>query len=502
MNGKTRFSLIALTLVLGLALLIPGGVLAQDTSPPTETAPAPSRGYARPLVVVSSYSSKPHPVGAGKEFVLDLKLLNQGQSRATNLIIVFPTGSFLPRGTGGVQAVGALHAGESVRIKQPFTAAAELKGQSIATLDVQMSYSDDSGATYNESFSMAVSLADPQSPSAPSGPRPSPTPTVVERPQLVIHSYGTDVDVLKPGTPFTLSIEVENAGNANARRVTMVAGGATVEPVNPDEGAIPQEGVGAADGEFTNFSPLGTSNVQFLGDLLAGASLRARQSLIVNVTTNPGAYSFKLSFVYLTDKGVTMVDDQVITLLVFGPPVLEVSFYRDPGPLFVGQPNMLPIQIVNLGRKGTVLGNMRVTSSGGLVENASLLVGSLDAGGYLTLDAMLIPDAPGSKGVDVTVDYTDDFNRAQTLTWTLPVEVMEAPPMEEPPMEGAPGEPGVLPGEEAPGGGSESLWQKVIRFVRGMVGLDSGPVQPSDVAGEVPPVDGGPFPGEGLPPSG
>jgi len=90
--------------------------------------------------------------------------------------------------------------------------------------------------------------------------------------------------------------------------------------------------------------------------------LPANAQLIVNATANPGAYPMKISFVYTGPDNIAYTDDQVITLLVFSVPQVEVSFYRDAGQFFVGQPNQLPLQVVNLGRKQAVLGSMRVVA--------------------------------------------------------------------------------------------------------------------------------------------
>jgi hypothetical protein len=292
------------------------------------------------------------------------------------------------------------------------------------------------------------------------------------------------VSQLQPGGRFTLSLNIQTVGNANARRVTAIVGGGTSSGTTTGASgtAQPGGGVSGASGEFTNFAPLNSSNVQFLGDLNAGASVAAQQVLIVNATTKPGAYTLKLSFAYTDEKNNAFTDDQVITLLVYQPPLLDISFYRDPGPLFAGQPNSLPLQVVNLGRTTIVLGNMKVTAPGApgaQFSNNVTLVGNLDIGFPFTLDATVIPDQSGPIELIVTVDYTDDFNQPQTITKTLTVEVMEGgglavgPGGEEP---GGPEGPG-LPGEGGLPPAPETFLQKVWRFVLGLLGLDSG--QPS-----------------------
>jgi hypothetical protein len=197
-----------------------------------------------------------------------------------------------------------------------------------------------------------------------------------------------------------------------------------------------------------------------------------------------------ISFTYVDDRGMVYTDDQAITLLVFQTPKVDVNFYRPPDPLFAGQPGILPVQVVNLGRSPVVLGNMTVDGSGGQYSNNSILVGALDVGGYFTLDASVIPDQAGPLDIAITIDYTDDFNQTQVLTDTLSVNVEEMM-LPEP----IPGEGGIdgegIPEPEQP----ETGWQKVVRFLKGLFGLDSGtPTQPpvEIPPGEVPPEEAPP----------
>lgn len=469
-----------------------------STETPTETS-VPTQGSLRPVIVVESYSANPKQIPSGGSFTLEIRLANHGQTRAHNLVVTFAPGDFLPQKTGGVLAVSDLEPGESKKVKQPFIANSTLSGQTYATLQATVNYVDESGLAYTEAFTMTLNLKAPSYSGVGATATPTPTGTPIARAQLVINSYNTDIEMLKPGTQFTLALQVYNSGTELARRVVMVAGGADVTPGQPgDEGTPGAPGVSASGGDFANFSPLGVSNVQSLGDLPPGESLSAQQPLIVNVSTNPGAYSFKISFAYYDPQGNLQIDDQVITLLVHQPPIVDISFYRDPGPIFAGQPNVLPLQIVNLGRKSAVLGTFRVTAENAFVENGSVQVGALETGGYYPLDAMLTPNQPGPLELQVTVDYTDDFNQPQTITLAIPIEVLEMQIID-PGMEPG-GEPGMGPGE-GPGTGEplpgepETFWQAALRFLRGLVGLDSGrPV----MAGEPLPVDGpiepGPMP--------
>jgi hypothetical protein len=278
---------------------------------------------------------------------------------------------------------------------------------------------------------------------------------------------------------------VENMGNVGAQRVTMIVGGGSSSGGGSPDGT-PQApgGVSGGGGEFTNFAPVGASNVQTLGDLPERGAVQVRQDLIVNVSTNPGAYPMKVTFSYLNPQGEVVNDEQVITLLVYSLPTVDISFYRPPDPFFVGQPGALPIQVVNLGKRTAVLGTMKIESSAGTVESGTSLVGSLDPGGYFTLDAMVIPEQPGPVSLDITIDYTDDFNQQRTITRALQIEVMEfEEPIIEPGVEGGGGE-GFPPPQE------ENTLQKVWRFILGLLGLDSAPPPTND-----PGIGPGPGPG-------
>jgi uncharacterized repeat protein (TIGR01451 family) len=451
---------------------------------PTPT-PAPT-AFVRPLLVVISYGASSPRINPGENLDFEMTFQNAGQSTATNVVATFVSGDFLPRVTGGVRAVGNIGPGQTARFFQPLYATTGLVGKRIATLEVKVSYTSDSGAVYDDTFTLTFEVALPVSGGAARTPTPTPTARPQLRPQLLVSSYRADVAQLQPGSRFTLEMDVRNMGSAEAKRVTLIVGGGTASGGTVSGTPQPGGGVSGAGGEFTNFAPVDSSNVQSLGDLSMGGRLQARQTLIVNASTKAGAYPLKLSFIYTDGSGNVFTDDQVITLLVYQTPQVEISFYRDPGPLFAFQPNQLPLQVVNLSRNSALLGNMKVNAEGAQFSNNVQLIGALEPGGTFPLDATLIPEQPGSLELVVTLDYTDDFNQPQQITARLTVEVLESAPID----------PG-FPDGEVPDGGfppppvEETWWDIVVRFLRGLFGLDSAPPQPGDGGivpeGEFPP---------------
>lgn len=473
--------------MLALAQVTDTGTPSEQPTATLTVTPQPTRdNYLRPLIVVQSYHASLSDITPGAEFSVEIKLINEGKETANNIVAIFTSGDFFPSETGGVIAINDLEPGDKQKITQPLTTAFDLWGKTVATLPVTVNYTDPRGAAYSESFNITFPIAWGRITSySTATPTPTITPTAFLRPQLVITSYEIDVAQLEPGGQFVLTANVQNLGQATAKQVTMILGGGSTA-VNDGSGTSqPPGGVSGGSGDLTNFAPLGSSNVQSLGDLPVGGSLTAEQNLIVNVSTNPGAYPLKISFTYIDDQNTVFTDDQMITLLVYAPPKLEVSFYRDPGVLTTGMPNMLPLQLANLGRNSALLGNMMVTGEGAEFTNNVILVGNLDPGGFFPMDATVIPFQAGTLDLLVTVNYTDDFNQSQQFVQHLAVEVIEAP-IEGPGFEG---EPGIDGGVEPPAA-SETFWQKVMRFFRGLVGLDSGQLTP-EIPGEIPPPENG-----------
>ena len=440
------------------------GGLADGSAQITVSAPS---AFQRPQLVVSSSRTR-GDVTRNSEFKLLVDLRNASTSTAYGVQAVFSSSDLAPLATGGVVAVGDIAAGSERTVQQSFLVTGEVYSQLIVSVDVSVTYYDESGTSYSDKFSLTLQTDN----NAYSGVvYATATPTGIKSSQLVIPSYAVSINPLQPGEQFTLTMTVQNTGNAKANRITMIVGGGSGG--GSTSGTPSPGGVSGGSGEFTNFAPVGASNVQSLGDLPSGAMIQAAQNLIVNVSTTPGAYPMRVTFSYLNDQNEVVNDEQVITLLVYSLPNVEVNFYRPPDPFFVGQPGMLPLQVVNVTRHASVLGNMKVTSESGLIENGTSLIGSLDAGGYFTLDSLFTPEQSGTQVLDVTIEYTDDFNQPRTLTRKVEIEVME----------GMTEEPGFDPsmgGGEFPIVQEETLGQKAWRVVLGLLGLDSAPAASSE----------------------
>jgi len=451
----------------------------------TEEKTPPPASPTRPIIVIESYSVSGGSVAPGQRFDLTLRVKNSGQNFARNIILAFSSSEFLPVDTGGVRAINEMDPDETLPVTQPFIASSSLAGAKYGSITVNVSYTDLGGtAQYTEAFNITINLSQPSY----GGPaRPTPTPTAISRPQLVVGKYESDVTPLQPGTMFTLDLAVTNLGNADARSVTMVLGGGSTD-ANGTPGA---GGVSGGSSDLSIFAPLGSSNLVYLGELKAGESIETSVPLVVNVTASPAAYAFKISFIYDDAKGVRQSNDQIITLLVYQLPSVEISTYRDAGVFMTGNMNVLPLQVTNVGKKTATLGNMRVTSDNADLSNNVTTLGVLEPGFPFTQDVNVMPYQAGTLQLEITINYTDDFNQPRTIVQTMSIEVMEMPTPEVIPPDGE----GMIPPD---GGmtGNETFWQKVVRFFKGLLGLDSSPNQPSTPIEEFP-VE--PMPSESQP---
>jgi len=446
---------------------LPNGLTVTEPEPTSQPV-----SFGRPQIVIKSYKANVGVIQFGQEFNLSVTMHNSGQQGALNVQASFAPGDLIPRKTGGVVAVGAIGSDNKASFSQPMTAATNLWGKNMVSVDMTVSYYDEAGVGYSEKFTLVLPLTQPEYVAATATPAPS-----AKRPQLIISGYDTNENPLQPGTQFILQLQLQNVGQINARNVVMIAGGGSTSSGTSAEGTPQPGGVSGSGGEFTNFAPVNASNVQSLGNLDVDNGLSVSQPLVVNVSTNPGAYPFKITLSYVDENGLVYNDDQVITLLVYNLPKVEMSFYRPLDPLFVGQAGMLPIQLVNLGRQNVILGNLRIEAQDASIENNQILVGGLEPGYPFTFDPMITPNRPGKYNLSLTLDYTDDFNQPRSLSQTLEVDVTE---MTEEPLPGLDGE--TPPINEVPDSAPESFLQKAWRFVLGLFGLDSSrpETQPAD----------------------
>jgi len=433
--------------------------LLAETSTPTRTStavpPTATPGtYERPILSMVSNSYIASKACAGCGFTLTVKLRNSGQKTARNMVVTFTSTWLQPLDNGGVTIVEALDAGNSVTFTQDFFIRSDINTYQTS-VDISVEYKDDRSTTYTQKFVAPISVYWAYSNT------PTATKTPIGKPQIVVASYTVDKQFLVPGAAFTLTLNLKNFGAYEAKNVTLMMGvsGSTTA---------------------TNFLPVGSSNIKALGNLASGQDLQLQQSFVVNSTTAVGAYPLSLKFDYKDVNGVSITDEQIITLMVYLVPSIDVSFYETPSTYTVGTKGNLPIQIVNMASSSVLLGDITVSMENATLSNYQMFVGTVDGGSNFTLDTEMTPKQAGQQTVKVTITYQDNFKNLQTINRTLSINVAaQGAGTQATPVGGTSLTPsaGQTTGRGATTAqtGTETVWQVILRVIRGLIGFDSAP---------------------------
>lgn len=436
-------------------------LLLVDSPTPTRTSTPIPASYERPILslVSNSYPASKACVGCG--FTLTVKLKNSGQKTARNMVVTFTSTWLQPLDNGGVTIVESLDPGNDVTFTQDFFIRSDINVYQTS-VDISVEYKDDKATAYTQKFVAPISVYWAYSNT------PTPTKTPIGKPQIVVGSYTIDKQFLVPGAAFTLTLNLKNFGAYEAKNVTLMMGvsGSTTA---------------------TQFLPVGSSNIKALGNIASGQDVQLQQSFVVNSTTAVGAYPLSLKFDYKDPNGVSITDEQIITLLVYLVPSIDVSFYETPSTYTVGTKGNLPIQIVNMATASVLLGDITVSMDNATLANYQMFVGTVDGGSNFTIDTEMTPKAAGQQTIKVTITYQDNFKNLQTISRTLSINVaQQGAGAQATPAGGISLTPSAGQGTTGRGvttaqSGTETVWDIILRAIRGLIGFDSAPVVTSPV---------------------
>jgi len=382
-------------------------------------------GHGRPQLVIDAAQSEPAVLGPGDMFSLTLCLANRGDRTATRVVVGAASADLVvPAGGSNVVAAQPVGINRTVMVTLPLVLG-EVTQAGRLGLEVSLEYGDYTGGSYTDHQSVGLEVST----------------ALADRPQLLLAGYRTAPDPVTPGDTLTLTLEVSNVGGGEAQRLTLTLGGEGGSGMGP-------------------FAPLASGNVKFVPRLAAGATVEVVQRLVVDGSANPGAYSLPVALAFDDARGTRHTDSQLISLLVRRRPHLQIGFYRPMEVATVGVPFELPVEVTNIGRTLVNVSMLEVTSRQLEISAGSLYLGPLDGGTSGSLEATAVAQEGGIAEVVVTVHYLDDFEQPQVVTQTLTVKV-------EGPLEPPPG------AEQAPQEQEEGFWEKVLRFLRGLLGLGS-----------------------------
>jgi hypothetical protein len=434
--------------------ITPSATPSQELPTSTPIPPQPTATSApvgRPQIVVAEYHSSQAKVHAGSDFDLEISFRNDGTQPAYGLSIVFGAESFYVRETGGVWSKSELAPGESFTIRQPLTASWSLAGYTMATSQISASYTDGSGATYSDTYSISIDIYFSSTWGNPT-PTPTPTPALGESPQVIVQAYQVDVDPLKPGVNFSLQLTLVNLGSQLAKGTRMSIGTGVQSSGSAAAGSAP-------------FVVLDSSNLIYVGNIQPGETRSLTLRMMVDVKAAAGIYLLPLTFGYSSEKGQDYTESQQVTLTIRTTPQLKISFYEPPEDLQVGIAGFLPLQVTNMGYQTVLLGDLHLTANQGVLGSDTVSIGPLESGGSFTHDAEIIPDASGELDLHITVEYVDLFGDPQNMAQTLVVQVNDA-------FQADGGTTELQSDPDIPvAPQSDSFLQKLWSFIRGLFGV-------------------------------
>lgn len=365
-------------------------------------------------ITLARYQFNPSPVVPGQPVTVTILLTNSGNETASQVLVSIPTDGILLAGAQGNSfPVGDIKAGASASVDMPLIVSSTAKSgpQSQA---VAISYLQKGETKTVPNASMTLTVAKVDAPAA----------------VMIVDSFATGYDVLTPGQEFTLTVNLRNIGNDVAKSLIVTFGG-----VDSSGGGIDPT-PGASSSTTTNpsntFAPIGSVGTQNVGDVPAQKDkvITLTQKFIVNGSVDSGIYALPITLRYQRSDASFSQDNLRASLAVIVPPQIRVKEANPmPTQVNVGDSLALSLEIANRGRKAVNFTNAVITTENAdITSGETTYLGPVQSNDQTTLDASFMPQKEGPVVITVTLNYTDDLNRPQTIVETYKVEAMPAPP--------------------------------------------------------------------------
>jgi hypothetical protein len=408
-------------------------------------------------VTLARYAIEPNPVEPGQAVTVAVELTNTGNRTASQVLLrVAGTDGVLLAGSQGDSfPVGDLAPGASVSLELPLIVSTAAKPGPQAQ-PFTLSYLQN-GEAQQGGGSMTIEVKRAITPS----------------PLLLIDSYDTGKEVLEPGEQFTLTMNLQNVGDADATELLVAFG--TVEssgtPPGGDSGNTGGTGSGSGSTSTTTpsnvFAPLGSGGTRYVGTIEAnGGSATLSQEFIVNGTVDSGVYSLPITLRYKKTDGAFAQDNLRASVVVVAPPRLHISLQSPiPETVNMGEPFAVALTVLNTGDDPLHLTTAAVAAENAeVLEGAEVFVGPVKKDEDATLGAVIMPSAEGPVTVTVTLYYLNDLNQEQSIVNTYQTQALSPPP---PPEDTGPTPEVTPPAEE------EEEDDSIGRLILGFLGLGS-----------------------------
>lgn len=400
-------------------------------------------------VVIDAYDVDPSPAIPGEPLTVRMTISNRGTAMAAQvtLSVAAEDALLLPNGRGDTFVVGDMAPGEQMAVQMPLVVSSSAEaGSQVQSLVIRY-YQD--GEAKEANTGVTVEIA----------------PVEQASPLLLLTTYETDLDVLKPGMRFTLDINLQNVGTTVAQDAIVTFG--TIQSSGGSGGGSGEASPGdsqTSTSPSTTFAPLSTAGLHYIGDIAADGHVDISQDFIVAGNVTSGIYSLPVTLQYGLPDGTNKQDSINLSMVVIAPPRLRIN-PPDPLPEAVnaGEPVSLSLNIANMGQSGVDLEKATIrTNNGEIIEGETIQLETLDADDDTSLNVTIIPMDEGPLEIEVAIDYLNGLGQTETIELAYSTEVMAPPP--------PPDEPD-MPMEPTPEPEPEIDW--FGRIVMALLGLGS-----------------------------
>lgn len=369
-------------------------------------------------ITLARYLVDPNPVQPGERVEITVLITNTGNETAAQVLLrVAGDGSVLLAGPEGDSfPLGDLKPGASASVKLPLVVSAAAKSGPQSQPIVLTFLQKGQAQTVNSSMTIEVAKVS------------------VPAPVMLLESYETGKEVLRPGDQFTLTMTLKNVGAADAENLLVTFGTVDSAPTGDSgtggNGGTGDNGSSTSTNPSSTFAPLGSGGTLFVGNIAAGESGKTiTQDFIVNGGVKSGIYALPITLRYQKPDGTTAQDNLRASLVVVVLPALQATLNSPiPPGVNVGDTIPLSLKIANVGTDPINLVSVTTTADNGTVlDGAELPLTPLKGGEDTSVNPIVSADAEGTVTLTVTIHYLDDLNRPATMEFTYTTEA-SAPP--------------------------------------------------------------------------
>jgi hypothetical protein len=361
-------------------------------------------------LTLARYMVDPSPVQPGETAHITALITNSGNAPATQVLLQLSSGGLLlPGPQGDSFPLNNVLPGETLDVELPFIVRASAEAGPQAQSFVITYLQNNEPKQYTGSITIPVARVE------------------AREPLFILDSYDTGQLVLHPGDQFTLSMNVRNIGRGSADEVLVTfSGDSSVNTAETDSGGDTTVPVPLS--QSTLFAPLGTGGELYVGSVDAdGGTVTLSQDFLVSGSVESGIYSLPITLRFTKEDGTTAQDTLNASIVVIVPPRLRLNA------TVLGQVELyetvdLAVDVVNIGRSDINLTYATVEADNAeVIEGGETFIGTLGTDDRMTVEASLNTFMEGMTTITLTLHYTDDLNRDQTIVETYEVLVRPLP---------------------------------------------------------------------------